>query len=363
MSAMLALLFGLIALIYASVGFGGGSSYTALLTFTGIEPRLIPVISLCCNIIVVTGGTIRFWRTGLIDWRKVLPLLAVSAPLAFVGGLMPLKETTFLFILGSMLLLSAVVLLLPQERLPKVVVPNGIVLGISAALGLLAAERHRLRTGAGQHVKLALEDMALATMAHLGFIAESQLGQRRRRYGNYLFGAFGRDMKTAEGERIMVVGLTGKQWQSLVEAVGMQADVQRIEAEHQLNLKREGDRFKAREAIATAVQAWVGARTLTQVAQVFDQHGVCWARYQSVEQMIEHTLPGNPMFSTVTQPGVGQVSSPSLALDFSALAREPARPAPVLGQHTEQVMLEILGLSGAEYGRLHDQGIVAGPAR
>ena len=138
MSAMLALLFGLIALIYASVGFGGGSSYTALLTFTGIEPRLIPVISLCCNIIVVTGGTIRFWRTGLIDWRKVLPLLAVSAPLAFVGGLMPLKETTFLFILGSMLLLSAVALLLPQERLPKVVVPNGIVLGISATLGLLA---------------------------------------------------------------------------------------------------------------------------------------------------------------------------------------------------------------------------------
>ena len=59
MSAMLALLFGLIALIYASVGFGGGSSYTALLTFTGIESRLIPVISLCCNIIVVTGGTIR----------------------------------------------------------------------------------------------------------------------------------------------------------------------------------------------------------------------------------------------------------------------------------------------------------------
>jgi 2-methylfumaryl-CoA isomerase len=238
-----------------------------------------------------------------------------------------------------------------------------LVTGKMAALGLLAAERHRLRTGAGQHVKLALEDMALATMAHLGFIAESQLGQRRRRYGNYLFGAFGRDMKTAEGERIMVVGLTGKQWQSLVEAVGMQADVQRIEAEHQLNLKREGDRFKAREAIAAAVQAWVGARTLTQVAQVFDQHGVCWARYQSVEQMIEHTLPGNPMFSTVTQPGVGEVSSPSLALDFSALAREPARPAPVLGQHTEQVMLEILGLSGAEYGRLHDQGIVAGPAR
>ena len=238
-----------------------------------------------------------------------------------------------------------------------------LVTGKMAALGLLAAERHRLRTGQGQHVKLALEDMALATLAHLGFIAESQLGQRRQRYGNYLFGAFGRDMRCADGERLMVVGLTGKQWQSLVEAIGMQAEVQRIEQTHGLNLRLEGDRFRAREAIAAAVQAWVGARSFEQVTQVFEQHGVCWGRYQSVEQMIENTLPGNPMFSTVHQPGVGAISSPSLELDFSALEREPARPAPVLGQHTEQVMSEILGLSGAEYGRLHDQGIVAGPAR
>ncbi|MGL5839582.1 MAG: sulfite exporter TauE/SafE family protein [Sphingorhabdus sp.] len=138
MSAMLALLFGFIALIYASVGFGGGSSYTALLTFTGIDPQLIPVISLCCNIVVVTGGTIRFWRAGLIDWKAVLPLLAVSAPLAFLGGLTPLKEHIFLLILGSALLLSAIALLLPQESLPQRNMPQPAILGISAAVGLLA---------------------------------------------------------------------------------------------------------------------------------------------------------------------------------------------------------------------------------
>jgi 2-methylfumaryl-CoA isomerase len=143
----------------------------------------------------------------------------------------------------------------------------------------------------------------------------------------------------------------------------MQAEVTRIEQTQGLNLRLEGDRFKAREAIAAAVQAWVGARTFDQVTQVFEQHGVCWGRYQSIEQMIEHTLPGNPMFSTVQQPGVGAISSPSLELDFSALEREPARPAPVLGQHTEQVMTELLGISSAEYGRLHDQGIVAGPSQ
>lgn len=138
MSAMLALLFGLVALIYASVGFGGGSSYTAILTLTGIEPRLIPVISLCCNIVVVTGGTIRFWRAGLIDWKTVLPLLLVSAPLAFLGGLTPLKETTFLLILGSTLLLSAFALILPQERLPEVKLPQTAIMALSGLVGLLA---------------------------------------------------------------------------------------------------------------------------------------------------------------------------------------------------------------------------------
>jgi uncharacterized membrane protein YfcA len=134
----MALLFGLIALIYASVGFGGGSSYTAILTLTGIEPRLIPVISLCCNIVVVTGGTYRFWRVGLIDWKAVLPLLAVSAPLAFLGGLTPLKEATFLLILGTTLLVSAVALLLPQERFPEAKLPPAATLALSGLVGLLA---------------------------------------------------------------------------------------------------------------------------------------------------------------------------------------------------------------------------------
>ena len=138
MSVMLALLFGCIALIYASVGFGGGSSYTALLTLSGIEPQLVPVISLCCNIIVVTGGTYRFWRAGLIEWKSVLPLLAISAPLAFLGGLMPLNESTFLLILGSTLLVSAIALLLPQERLPEVRLPSPVVMLLSGFVGLLA---------------------------------------------------------------------------------------------------------------------------------------------------------------------------------------------------------------------------------
>ena len=134
----LAALFFLVALIYASVGFGGGSTYTALLGLWGVDFKLIPVISLLCNIIVVTGGVWRFQRAGLIDWKAVLPLLLVSAPLAFLGGLVPLKQWLFLLILGGALFASCVALLVQTENWRPRRMPKPALLGMSAAIGLLA---------------------------------------------------------------------------------------------------------------------------------------------------------------------------------------------------------------------------------
>jgi uncharacterized protein len=131
-------LFALVALIYASVGFGGGSTYTALLGLWGVEYQLIPVISLMCNIIVVTGGSIRFVRAGLVKWPQVLPLLLVSAPLAFAGGLVPLKQWLFLMILGSALLLSSIALIAQPDKMSPRQLPKPVLLAISGAVGLLA---------------------------------------------------------------------------------------------------------------------------------------------------------------------------------------------------------------------------------
>lgn len=131
-------LFALVALIYASVGFGGGSTYTALLSLWGVEYQLIPIISLLCNIIVVTGGSIRFVRAGLITWPQVLPMLMVSAPLAFIGGLVPLKQWLFLTILGAALLASAVALLLQPDKMSTRALPKPVLLTVSGAVGLLA---------------------------------------------------------------------------------------------------------------------------------------------------------------------------------------------------------------------------------
>ncbi|HVH79906.1 MAG TPA: 2-methylfumaryl-CoA isomerase, partial [Stellaceae bacterium] len=68
------------------------------------------------------------------------------------------------------------------------------------------------------------------------------------------------------------------------------------------------------------------------------------------------------LFAEVDQPGIGSYLAPGLPLDFSAAPRQPTRPAPLLGQHTDQVLAEVLGLSAVEIGRLHDAGVAAGPA-
>ncbi|MFM5884522.1 MAG: sulfite exporter TauE/SafE family protein [Novosphingobium sp.] len=106
--------FFLTALLYASVGFGGGSTYSALLTLVGFDFKLLPIVSLACNIVVVSGGTIRFARAGAIPWRRALTLALIAAPLAFLGGLTPIKQATFLFVLGLSLVFAGLALLLPR---------------------------------------------------------------------------------------------------------------------------------------------------------------------------------------------------------------------------------------------------------
>jgi uncharacterized membrane protein YfcA len=108
--------FFLTALLYASVGFGGGSTYIALLVLAGVSAQLVPVVAPLCNIVVVTGGTIRFARAGLVPWRRVLPLVIVSAPLAYLGGLTPIKQATFIALLGASLFVAGLLLLFQRSR-------------------------------------------------------------------------------------------------------------------------------------------------------------------------------------------------------------------------------------------------------
>ncbi|MBA4046434.1 MAG: sulfoacetate transporter [Erythrobacter sp.] len=114
--ALLALAFLVAALLYASVGFGGGSTYSALLALSGLDYRLLPLISLACNIVVVTGGSVRFARARVTPWKKALVIVALGAPASFLGGLTPIKEATFLAMLGASLVLTSLTMLIPVHE-------------------------------------------------------------------------------------------------------------------------------------------------------------------------------------------------------------------------------------------------------
>lgn len=111
--------FFIVALLYSLVGFGGGSSYIALLAASNIPYSLIPKISLLCNIIVVSGGTYHAVKEGHFNKRLITPFVLSSAPMAFLGGLIPVEEKIFFILLTSVLFLSGLRLLFLKEKVSE----------------------------------------------------------------------------------------------------------------------------------------------------------------------------------------------------------------------------------------------------
>ena len=183
--------FFLTALLYASVGFGGGSTYNALLSLAGVDYRILPLVALCCNIVVVAGSTVRFARAGVTPWRGALVLTSLAAPAAFLGGITPVEEQTFLMLLGAALVLTALTMLLPIDAsnggpshaarfVPLVAVPLGYLAGIVGIGGgiFLAPLLHLTRWA---------EARAIAATASLFILVNS------------FFGLAGQIMKGGEG--------------------------------------------------------------------------------------------------------------------------------------------------------------------
>jgi len=138
--ALMAALFLLIAFAYSVVGFGGGSSYIAVMALLELPYEHIPPLALTCNLIVVTGGSYHFIRRGHFAPPLFWPFAATSIPASFIGGMLPLPKTVFLTLLGITLILAGARLLLQRApiadtaRLP----PLGIALVTGAVLGLLS---------------------------------------------------------------------------------------------------------------------------------------------------------------------------------------------------------------------------------
>jgi 2-methylfumaryl-CoA isomerase len=237
-----------------------------------------------------------------------------------------------------------------------------LLTGQTIATALLAADRHRLRTGEGQLIEMNLKDIGVAAMGHLGIIGEVAVnGVDRPRVGNALYGAFGQDFLCACGTRVMVIGLTQRQWTGLVRVTGTEAAMAAIAAATGLDLAREGDRWAARTQIAAALAPWFAARPLAEVAPLFDQAGLTWAPFRSFAEAVRQDpdlSPENPMMHLIDQPGIGRLPVPGLPFATTAAPRTAPAPAPRLGADTHAILSDLLGLTDAQIGGLIERRIV-----
>tara|TARA_Y100000590_G_scaffold369313_1_gene430484 strand:- start:3969 stop:4712 length:744 start_codon:yes stop_codon:yes gene_type:complete len=108
---LLAILFLVTAILYSSVGFGGGSTYLALLLIWNVPYFIFPVIALFCNIIVVSGNCLNYIRAGNLNIKLLFPYLIGSVPLAFIGGSLPLEKKIFEILLFIVLTAAGTLLL------------------------------------------------------------------------------------------------------------------------------------------------------------------------------------------------------------------------------------------------------------
>jgi 2-methylfumaryl-CoA isomerase len=241
-----------------------------------------------------------------------------------------------------------------------------IACGLYAALGILSADRQRRVTGCGQRLTVALHDVALAMAGNLGFLAEAQIGGViRKRIGNHLYGGFARDFATADGSRVMVVALTRRHWADLVGVTGLQGVIGNIESSLGVDFAQEDDRFAYREVLAGLLARWFAQHDLADVETKLAGTSLLWSTYRTFADLVADNgalIRDNPLMNLIDQPGVGRHLAPGspVALGGTATGAERRQVvrAPVLGEHTEEVIRSRLGCSAAELSSLVERGIV-----
>jgi len=160
----------------------------------------------------------------------------------------------------------------------------------------------------------------------------------------------------------MVVAISPKQWKGLQEATQTTVKVGELASSLGVDFSDEGERYLSRSRLTELFAPWFSERTFKEVSDTLDKHGVCWGPYQSFVELVENDercSTQNPLFSNLEQPGVGEHLVPGSPLAFSQVEDRGAMIAPRLGEHTEQILSEDLGLTQSDIGSLIDRGIAA----
>ncbi len=240
-----------------------------------------------------------------------------------------------------------------------------LLTGAYCSFALVSALLARLRGRGGREIRAPLSDIGAATMANLGFVAETlQTGHQRPRMGNDIFGAFGRDFTTKDGVKLMLLAITPKQWSKALEALSIAPSVAALEAELGVSFATdEGLRFTHRARLYPLFEQAFAARTAAELTPAFDAGGVTWGAYQTLEAALNDTrlFKDNPLFEDIRHPSGLTYPAPGAMGTIPQDQRLAVQPAPKLGQHTDEVLADVLGMSSGEIGKLHDAGVVAGP--
>ncbi len=220
-----------------------------------------------------------------------------------------------------------------------------VACGLYAAIGILAAERHRRRTGAGRAITLPLADVALAVTGHLGFLAEGRLSAGRPRIGNHLYGGFGSDFTTSAGDSVLVVTLTARHYADLARVTGRAAALGAVEQALGADFSSDGDRYAHREVIAALLAPWFASHSTEEVAAALRETSVLWQRYRTFAELAaDPSTLASPLVGLIDQPGIGQVLATGSPLSQPGTSQAPV-PAPLLGADTA-ALIDALNAKG-----------------
>ena len=238
------------------------------------------------------------------------------------------------------------------------------ITGAYSAFALMSALHNRAATGEGAEIRVPLGDVAIGTMANSGTMAEMLYrGGDRQRLGNAIWGAFGRDFCSKDGKRFMVAALTPKQWTGLVAAFNVAEPIAALETELGVDFN-SGDRprFEHRHRLFDVFQAAAEAEDYGSLAERMAAHGCTFEHYRSHYEASQDAqlVADNPLFgpSPANPSGFEYPATRSFANMPAHEVGDPA-PAPFLGQHSEEILAERLGLSSGAIAKLVDAGTVA----
>ncbi|MGH8883497.1 MAG: CoA transferase, partial [Stackebrandtia sp.] len=235
-----------------------------------------------------------------------------------------------------------------------------VAAGLHAALAVTAAVHRRERTGAGSRIVLPLEDVALATAGALGYLTEPQLnGTGRPATGNDVYGTYGTDFVTADGERFMIVALTSRHFRDLLALTGTADAVAALESALGADCGRESDRYEYRDALTALFARWFRTHDAAQVATALDASSVLHERYRSFEQVVESgDLATNPLFAELTQPRIGTYLAAAAPASYDGTHLHTG-PAAQLGADGREVLRDILALGDPQITALEQAGVLA----